>query len=237
MALVKKSKSKGSKSLVTFTVAENEAPSSANVLLLGDFNNWQTNDSSCQMEKKGSSYVKSIELENGKSYEFRYLSEDKGWFNDHAADAYVPSPYEGIDNSVVDLSALPEKKTPAKKVAKKPAAKKPAAKKPAAKKVVAKKPAAKKPAAKKVVAKAKKDDLKKIEGIGPKIASILTEKGIGTFALLSKASVKSLEAILKEAGPRYTMHKPGSWPKQAKLANAGKWDELKKLQDKLDGGK
>ncbi|MRH99661.1 glycoside hydrolase family 13 [Kriegella sp. EG-1] len=227
MALVKKTKGKGSKSLVTFTVAENEAPSSANVLLLGDFNNWQTNDSSCQMEKKGSSYVKSIELENGKSYEFRYLSEDKGWFNDHAADAYVPSPYEGIDNSVVDLSALPVKKAPVKKVAKKPAAKK----------VVAKKPAAKKPVAKKPVAKAKKDDLKKIEGVGPKIASILTEKGIGTFALLGKASVKTLEGILKEAGPRYTMHKPGSWPKQAKLAAAGKWDELKKLQDKLDGGK
>ncbi|WP_155941646.1 hypothetical protein [Maribacter sp. Hel_I_7] len=49
--------------------------------------------------------------------------------------------------------------------------------------------------------------------------------------------MKSLEGILKEAGPRYSMHKPGSWPKQAKLANNGDWDKLKTLQDKLDGGK
>ncbi|MDB2606862.1 hypothetical protein N9Y48_03680 [Zobellia sp.] len=222
MALVKKSK--GTRASVTFKVGKNEAPSSSNVLLLGDFNNWQTNDSSYQMEKKNGSYVKTLELEVGKRYEFRYLSEDKGWFNDHAADFYVPSPYDGIDNGVVDLSDMVKKKTPVKKAPVKKAVKK-----------VEKKPVKK--AVKKPVAKAKKDDLKKIEGIGPKIASILTEKGIGTFEKLGKTTVKVLEGVLKEAGPRYTMHKPGSWPKQAKLANAGKWDELKKLQDKLNGGK
>ncbi|SIR29793.1 helix-hairpin-helix domain-containing protein [Maribacter ulvicola] len=197
MALTKQTK--GKYTVVTFTIGANEAPSKSSVLLLGDFNGWQTNDSTFQMEKKDGIYEKSIKLENGKSYQFRYLSEDKGWFNDYAADAYVSSPYSGIDNSVVDLSELPTTKKPA--------------------------------------AKAKKDDLKKIEGIGPKIASILTEKGIGTFAKLAGSSVKNLERILKEAGPRYAMHKPGSWPKQAKLANAGEWDKLKALQDKLDGGK
>ncbi len=89
----------------------------------------------------------------------------------------------------------------------------------------------------KAVKKTKKDDLKKIEGIGPKIATILTGKGIGTFKKLGASSVKTLEDILLEAGPRYRMHKPGSWPKQAKLADSGKWDQLKKLQDKLNGGK
>tara|TARA_R110002153_G_scaffold133392_3_gene282367 strand:+ start:2377 stop:3027 length:651 start_codon:yes stop_codon:yes gene_type:complete len=216
MALAKETK--GKHTVVTFKIGENEAPSTSDVLLLGDFNKWQTNNSSYQMEKKGGTFEKSIKLENGKRYEFRYLSVDKGWFNDHAADAYVPSPYSGIDNSVVDLTSLPEKTKTVKKAT---------AKKPVAKKVAAKKPAA----------KAKKDDLKKIEGIGPKIASILTENGYGTFAELSKASVKSLEGILKEAGPRYSMHKPGSWPKQAKLASNGDWDKLKALQDKLDGGK
>ncbi|SEK50659.1 hypothetical protein SAMN04488008_101606 [Maribacter orientalis] len=215
MALKKQIKDKGANTLVTFTIRENEAPSSSNVLLLGDFNNWQSNDRTFQMEKKGSAYSKSIKLENGKRYEFRYLSDDKGWFNDHAADDYVPSPYSGIQNSVVDLRVIPQNEKPVKKTIKKTTAK----------------------AVTKTVKKAKKDDLKKIEGIGPKIASILTEKGIGDFEKLSKVSVKVLEGILKEAGPRYAMHKPGSWPKQAKLANADKWDELKKLQDKLDGGK
>lgn len=222
MALTKKLK--GTQTEVTFTIAEHEAPSTAPILLLGDFNDWQTNDSACQMEKDGNTYVKRIKLKNGKRYEYRYLSEDKGWFNDHAADAYVPSPYEGIDNGVVDLTAVPAKKKVAKKPVKKTVKK------------TTKKPVAK-PVAKKTVKKAKKDDLKKIEGIGPKIAGILTDKGIGTFKKLSGASVTKLEGILKEAGPRYTMHKPGSWPKQAKLADQGKWDELKKLQDKLDGGK
>ncbi|MDE3741777.1 hypothetical protein [Maribacter polysaccharolyticus] len=206
---------KGSQTEVTFTIAADEAPSAAPILLLGDFNDWQTNDKTCQMDKNGNTYQKRIKLKNGKRYEYRYLSEDKGWFNDHAADAYVPSPYEGIDNGVVDLTTVPEKK----KVAKKPVKK-----------------AVKKPVAK-TAKKATKDDLKKIEGIGPKIAGILTEKGIGTFKKLSESPVKVLEGILKEAGPRYSMHKPGSWPKQAKLADQGKWDELKKLQDKLDGGK
>ncbi len=209
MALSKKTKNKGTHTEVTFTIAAHEAPSESEVLLLGDFNNWQTNDSDVQMKKKGGTYVKSLTLKNGQRYEFRYLSQDNGWFNDHAADAYVPSPYEGIDNSVVDLSQV---KTPVKK-------------KPVKKTV------------KKVVKKAKKDDLKKIEGIGPKIAGILTEKGIATFLQLSKAKVSVLEGILKEAGPRYSMHKPASWPKQAKLANEGKWDALQKLQNQLDGGK
>ena len=54
---------KGKYTLVTFTIAENEAPSTSNVILLGDFNNWQANDSSFQMEKKGGSYEKSVKLE------------------------------------------------------------------------------------------------------------------------------------------------------------------------------
>ena len=90
---------------------------------------------------------------------------------------------------------------------------------------------------KKVAKKAIKDDLKKIEGIGPKIASLLNDAGINTFAQLSKASNKKLKGILEAAGSRFRMHDPGSWPKQAKLAAGGKWEELKKLQDELDGGK
>ncbi|MBT8394586.1 MAG: 50S ribosomal protein L21 [Bacteroidia bacterium] len=89
------------------------------------------------------------------------------------------------------------------------------------------KPAAKKPAG-------KTDDLKKIEGIGPKIASTLTEAGIATFADLAKAKPADISEIIK--GVRGN-HVPDTWPEQGKLAADGKWDELKTLQDKLDGGK
>ena len=76
-----------------------------------------------------------------------------------------------------------------------------------------------------------------VEGIGPKIALLLQADGIETFSDLAKAKVGTLSKILKDAGPRFSMHKPNSWPKQARLARDGKMDALKKLQDKLSGGK
>jgi predicted flap endonuclease-1-like 5' DNA nuclease len=100
-------------------------------------------------------------------------------------------------------------------------------------------PAAKaepKPKAEKA-AVATKDDLKKIEGIGPKIEEILNAGGISSFSDLSKAKADKLKALLDAAGKRYQMHDPSTWAQQAKLAATGKWDELKKLQDELNGGK
>jgi len=78
--------------------------------------------------------------------------------------------------------------------------------------------------------------LKKVEGIGPKIAEIFNNAGILTFADLAGTSVDKLKEILKAAGPRYASKNPGSWPKQAKMAADGKWDELKVWQDNTKGG-
>ena len=83
----------------------------------------------------------------------------------------------------------------------------------------------------------KRDNLKKIEGIGPKIEKLLIADGIHSFAKLAKANQKRLEKILANAGPRFQMHSPATWPQQAELANAGKWKELQVLQDRLDGGR
>jgi predicted flap endonuclease-1-like 5' DNA nuclease len=82
-----------------------------------------------------------------------------------------------------------------------------------------------------------KDDLKIVEGIGPKIEEILNTAGISTFSELENTAVEKLKAILAEAGGRYNSHNPATWPKQAGMAVAGKLDELKKWQDELDGGK
>ncbi|WP_411030035.1 30S ribosomal protein S2 [Spongiimicrobium sp. 3-5] len=110
-----------------------------------------------------------------------------------------------------------------------PAAK---AKAPAAKDKEPKTETKKAPAAKKAAA----DDLTKIEGIGPKIAEIFQAAKIATFAELSGKSEEDLKAVLTEAGPRYASKNPASWPKQAKMAADGKWDELKEWQDKVKGG-
>ena len=82
--------------------------------------------------------------------------------------------------------------------------------------------------------KAGKDDLKKIEGIGPKIASVLGEAGISTFADLAKTSPEKISEIITDVRGN---HVTDTWPEQAQLAADGKWDELKKWQDELDGGK
>jgi len=106
-----------------------------------------------------------------------------------------------------------------------------------AKKAAAKKetPVAK-PTAKKSASK-KGDDLKKIEGIGPKAAEALTNAGIDTFAKLAKADPANIKEILTTASSRLAHLEPGTWPQQSQLAADGNWDELKVLQDKLDGGK
>lgn len=83
----------------------------------------------------------------------------------------------------------------------------------------------------------KKDDLTKIEGIGPKIKELLYNDKIFSFTQLANTNPADIKKILEAAGPRYQMHDPTSWPKQSKLAAENKWDALKKLQDELDGGR
>lgn len=85
--------------------------------------------------------------------------------------------------------------------------------------------------------KIKQDDLKMVEGIGPKIEGLLNEGGIKTWADLANAPTEKVQAILDEAGPRYRMHSPITWAKQAKLADAADWQALEDLQDRLIGGR
>ena len=83
----------------------------------------------------------------------------------------------------------------------------------------------------------KLDDLKIIEGVGPKIETLLKEGGINTWAELAEAPVDRLKEILDAAGPRYQIHDPSTWPAQAKFAAEGKFDELKEYQEVLMGGR
>lgn len=97
------------------------------------------------------------------------------------------------------------------------------------------KKAEKKPA-KKAAAKGG-DKLTKIEGVGPKIASVLTEAGLDTFEAVSKSTPEAIREILDNAEGNFKAHDPSTWVKQAEMAAAGSWDELKAWQDELKGGK
>lgn len=107
------------------------------------------------------------------------------------------------------------------------------------------KAAVKKPAAKEAAVptfnfagkKWQQDDLKIVEGIGPKIADLLQAANISSWSQLAMTSPYRLKEILEEGGSQFNIHDPESWPKQADLAARGEWDELKKLQDELTGGR
>jgi predicted flap endonuclease-1-like 5' DNA nuclease/glutathione synthase/RimK-type ligase-like ATP-grasp enzyme len=82
-----------------------------------------------------------------------------------------------------------------------------------------------------------KDDLKKIEGIGPKIEELLNNIGIMTFVQLAVTPLQKLQEMLDAAGKRFAMHDPTSWTLQANLASKNDWESLKQLQSQLIGGK
>jgi small subunit ribosomal protein S1 len=96
---------------------------------------------------------------------------------------------------------------------------------------------AEEPKAKTAKAKSTGDDLKIIEGIGPKIEEILHEAGINSFAALAAKSADEVREILLAQGSRYKMHDPETWAEQAQLAADGKMDELEELKKALNAGK
>lgn len=83
----------------------------------------------------------------------------------------------------------------------------------------------------------KTDDLKAVEGIGPKIEGLLHNAGIRSWKALAETSIDKLQEVLAEAGPRYSLADPGTWSQQAGLAAEGKWNDLKALQDFLIAGR
>jgi len=218
---------------ITFSLPLEALGEATEAILLGDFNNWNPDNAPVLSVQPDGSLKAKVLLEPGKTYEYRFLLNDGRWVNDYAAQGYVFRPELNAENSVITveeeilvISEAPVMVKEAKKAAKKTPAT-------AAKSKTAAKTS---PKVTKVEAPAK-DDLTKIEGIGPKIAKLLEADGIVSFKDLSKATGKKLKTILDAAGSKFKVHNPTSWPKQAKLAATGSWDELKKLQSELTAGK
>lgn len=79
----------------------------------------------------------------------------------------------------------------------------------------------------------KDNDLKAIEGIGPKIENLLQQNGISTWKALSESTQAQLNKILLTGGARYKLADPSTWASQAKLAAEGKFDELENYQNEI----
>lgn len=137
--------------------------------------------------------------------------------------------FTAIEKTKEEFIAIASTKKPTKAL---PKIKKPTK----SKNKVARKSPIKKKTIKKTVKKP--DDLTKIEGIGPKLSQVLSDAGINTFKKISNTKATKISEILVKAGGRaYKRFNPETWAQQAKLAHEEKWDALKKLQDRLIGGR
>jgi predicted flap endonuclease-1-like 5' DNA nuclease len=81
------------------------------------------------------------------------------------------------------------------------------------------------------------DDLKMVEGIGPRIEEVLHRAGINSWAKLAATQPEQLRKILTGAGDQYGVHDPSTWPQQAVLALGGHWETLRALQESLRAGR
>lgn len=80
------------------------------------------------------------------------------------------------------------------------------------------------------------DDLRRVEGIGPKIAAALTAAGLGTYAAVADASDGDLRAALKDAGLRFAPSL-STWARQARLLADGDEAGFAALTDSLVAGR
>lgn len=87
---------------VTFSVDPGLSEGAKEVAVLGDFNAWDPTDHAMRKLKDGS-FTKTIELEVGREYQFRYLVDGKRWINDDQADKYIHSGVAAEQNSVITL--------------------------------------------------------------------------------------------------------------------------------------
>lgn len=195
---------------VTFTLPNYIVKGAESGLLLGDFNNWNIERGISLEKNSQGDLTVTVELISGETYQYRYLLSDGRWENDDHAHSYETGATKDVENCVVFVGAASEyasehsdnseahKKAPVKKSSKKPAGS--------------------------VSIKDKiltgKVDLTKVEGISKNTAALLQQKGIETFRVLSKTTIKSLKEILEDAGGKFCELNPTTWPKQAKVLAA-----------------
>jgi 1,4-alpha-glucan branching enzyme len=87
---------------VTFRLTKEEAKEARLVNVVGEFNNWDVYATPMKCLKNGT-FTVTIDLEQGREYQFRYLIDETNWENDWNANKYIANSYGNCENSVVAL--------------------------------------------------------------------------------------------------------------------------------------
>jgi len=84
---------------VSFRVNVQDSEGAKSIQLLGNFNKWDES-SPFMKELKSGDFTQTVELEQGKKYQFRYLIDGKTWTNDTQADSKVLNPFNEMNDVV-----------------------------------------------------------------------------------------------------------------------------------------
>ncbi len=87
---------------VTFKIPGDVDHSAKHASVVGEFNDWSTSATPMKRLKNGTFSV-TMDLETGRSYQFRYLLGQAHWENDPDADDEMPTPFGDSRNSVIHL--------------------------------------------------------------------------------------------------------------------------------------
>ncbi len=88
---------------IIFTLPAEAVAEATEGLLLGDFNNWNAEEGITLKKQKDGSLKAVVQLEAGKTYQYRYLLNDGRWENDYYAQNYVPVSGLHIDNCLITV--------------------------------------------------------------------------------------------------------------------------------------
>ncbi len=87
---------------IDFLLPADVANGATSGILLGDFNNWDSNNGVALKQQKDGSLKASVSLQSG-SYEYRYLLNDGRWVNDTQASKYSYNPEFSVENCVIEV--------------------------------------------------------------------------------------------------------------------------------------
>ena len=88
---------------ITFSLPAEALDGASEAFLLGDFNNWNPENAPKLEKQKDGSFKTSTKLEEGKTYQYRFLLNDGRWVNDYNAQSYTAVAGLHVDNCVITV--------------------------------------------------------------------------------------------------------------------------------------